>query len=285
MCSGDTQTTASATAAIPSAMAATSLSAMDPVSTATRRSRRKSCAYSRSARTPWGLCAPSSSRLPRHSSRPGQTASLRPARAASGETRRSSGSSESAASAVTALSTWCAPGRRISYSCAGRPGKPAVNRAPRAERATALGGQSAQWRKGACFSWAIPRMTAATTSPWAWSTAGRPGFRMPPLTTAISSRVEPRVLVWSRPMRAMTLTSGWITLVGSCVPPRPTSITATSTFSRANQVSTMAVPISKTVGYPSPLSSMACTCAATSVVSAARVSSGISPPLMRILSL
>ena len=84
---------------------------------------------------------------------------------------------------------------------------------------------------------------------------------------------------------SMTLTSGWTTLVGSCVPPRPTSITAASTFSRANQVSAIAVPISKTVGYPSPLSSMACTCAETSVVSAARVSSGISPPLMRILSL
>ena len=68
---------------------------------------------------------------------------------------------------------------------------------------------------------------------------------MPAFSPAIAARVEPNCAQWSRPIEVTMLSSGVRMLVLSRRPPRPTSITATSTCSRTNQSKARPVVISK----------------------------------------
>ena len=77
-----------------------------------------------------------------------------------------------------------------------------------------------------------------------------PGRKMPTLSVAISSTVEPRTSTWSRPTFVRTLTPLPRTLVASYEPPRPTSMTATSTFASRKSVKARATLNSKYDGGP-----------------------------------
>ncbi len=68
---------------------------------------------------------------------------------------------------------------------------------------------------------------------------------MPALSAAISSTVSPSQAVWSREMGVTTATAPSATLVASQVPPRPTSMTATSTGTSAKMANAMPVRTSK----------------------------------------
>ena len=65
-------------------------------------------------------------------------------------------------------------------------------------------------------------------------TNGTPAFMMPAFSPAISTSDSPRYSAWSKATLVTAVTSGCTTLVASSRPPSPTSITATSTPSRAN---------------------------------------------------
>ena len=77
------------------------------------------------------------------------------------------------------------------------------------------------------------------------TTTGTSGLIMPAFSKAISGNVSPSMSQWSSPILVMTLSSGVMILVLSSLPPRPVSITATSTPRSANQLKAMAVVISK----------------------------------------
>ena len=86
------------------------------------------------------------------------------------------------------------------------------------------------------------------------------------------------------PTSVMTLTAGVMIFVGSSRPPRPTSITATLTFSFAKQQNASAVPSSNSV-ICTPSFSQASTAGHTLSTSAASLSPAIGSPLMRMRSL
>ena len=75
--------------------------------------------------------------------------------------------------------------------------------------------------------------------------AGTPCLNIPAFSPAISSRVPPSNAQWSRAMLVMTERSGMMMFVLSRRPPRPVSITATSTFSSENHLKAKPVVISK----------------------------------------
>ena len=105
---------------------------------------------------------------------------------------------------------------------------------------------------------------------------------MPAFSSAIFSRVSPRISVWSRSMWHRTLQAGSsTTFVASSLPPMPTSSTTTSQPARSKQTMASAVMRSKTVGLSS-ICSTHC-----SRISAARhiSSSETSSPSMRMRSL
>ncbi len=76
-------------------------------------------------------------------------------------------------------------------------------------------------------------------------TATAPGLMIPDFSVAISTTVEPRKRSWSSAIGVMTATWPSATLVASHSPPRPTSITATSTGASANAAYAIATSTSK----------------------------------------
>ena len=68
---------------------------------------------------------------------------------------------------------------------------------------------------------------------------------MPAFSVAISSIVSPSHCMWSIATGVITATAPSATLVASHRPPRPTSITATSTGASANAANIMPVSTSK----------------------------------------
>ena len=72
---------------------------------------------------------------------------------------------------------------------------------------------------------------------------------MPAFSNAIASIVSPRNCWWSNPIDVIAPIGGAITLVESYRPPRPTSMTATSTSARRNSSNAIAVVASKNVGW------------------------------------
>ena len=77
------------------------------------------------------------------------------------------------------------------------------------------------------------------------TTTGTHGLMMPAFSKAISGSVSPRMLQWSSPMLVITESTGVTIFVLSKRPPRPVSITATSTPSEANHSKAIIVDISK----------------------------------------
>ena len=89
------------------------------------------------------------------------------------------------------------------------------------------------------------RKMAASSGSVSPSTSVRPGLTMPAFSAATSSQVGPAYSVWSCPTLVTTATWPSTTLVASHRPSRPTSTTATSTATSANQRNAAAVRISK----------------------------------------
>ncbi|KAL1838838.1 hypothetical protein VTK73DRAFT_4220 [Phialemonium thermophilum] len=88
---------------------------------------------------------------------------------------------------------------------------------------------------------------------------------MPAFWSAISSSVSPRKDWWSRPILAMTVTAlCGSQLVASSRPPRPTSTTPYSTFSRRNTSNAVAVSSSNSVAPTRSSRSLAWTSVSTS---------------------
>ena len=107
------------------------------------------------------------------------------------------------------------------------------------------------------------------------------GLIIPAFSLAICSTVGPAYSMWSRAMFVITATSEAITFVASHRPSMPTSTTATSTASSANQRNIAAVMISKKLGRIAERisrSAIAPICNPNSV-------SSIGSPLMQIRSL
>ena len=102
-----------------------------------------------------------------------------------------------------------------------------------------------------------------------------PSLKMPDLSRPMSSSVGPRTSVWSKLILVSTATLPSTTLVLSHWPPNPTSITATSTASSANQASAAAVRSSKRVGA----SSMSCSSRASDSRISTKAPSSIGSPL------
>ena len=71
---------------------------------------------------------------------------------------------------------------------------------------------------------------------------------IPAFCAAIKGRVSPKISIWSQPILVITERSGVIMLVESNLPPRPTSIIAISTCSRAKISKANATVISKNEG-------------------------------------
>ena len=82
---------------------------------------------------------------------------------------------------------------------------------------------------------------------------------MPAFSVAISSIVSPRYCMWSIATGPITATAPSATLVASHLPPRPTSITATSTGASANAANIMPVSTSKNDSAAGCRSSTSCT--------------------------
>ena len=76
-------------------------------------------------------------------------------------------------------------------------------------------------------------------------TAADAGLMMPAFSRAMSASVGPANSVWSMPMLVITATWASTTLVASQRPSSPTSTTATSTATSANQRKAAAVTASK----------------------------------------
>ncbi len=82
---------------------------------------------------------------------------------------------------------------------------------------------------------------------------------MPAFSVAISSIVLPSHCMWSIATGVITATAPSATLVASQRPPRPTSITATSTGASAKAANIMPVRISKKDSGAGCWSSTSCT--------------------------
>ena len=106
--------------------------------------------------------------------------------------------------------------------------------------------------------------------------AGTPFLKIPAFSFAMAGRVFPSSLVWSKSIVVTTDTSGVITFVLSSRPPRPTSITATSTACSAKCLKASAVIASKNVGSTLAFVAAACTARSPSVTSCLEMSA----PLM-----
>ena len=70
----------------------------------------------------------------------------------------------------------------------------------------------------------------------------------------MDNRLSPRMSLWSKEMGVIAVILGFTTFVESSLPPRPTSITAKSTFSFAKCVNAIAVVVSKNVDDISSIS-------------------------------
>ena len=111
------------------------------------------------------------------------------------------------------------------------------------------------WGDGSAFasttaqprSAAVRRASAATSVETAPSTRVVPGRRTASFSAAISSSVSPSQAVWSRPIEVSTVTRDSRTLVASRRPPRPASITPTSTPASARATKAVAVAASNCV--------------------------------------
>ena len=95
------------------------------------------------------------------------------------------------------------------------------------------------------FIQALSSNTGSVSGSLSPTSAGMPGLKMPAFSPAIASRVSPSWAQWSRPMVVTTASSGVRTFVESSRPPRPVSMTATSTPSSANHLKARPVVISK----------------------------------------
>ena len=116
-------------------------------------------------------------------------------------------------------------------------------------------------------------------------TTGAPGFTMPAFSRAMAANVEPSSFVWSRPMRATTVTSGAsMTFVESRRPPKPTSSTTMSHSRRANCTSATAVISSNSVGWSPVSAAMASACSFTNSVASVSSSSEMFTPSTRMRS-
>lgn len=83
--------------------------------------------------------------------------------------------------------------------------------------------------------WAFSKKTSFVSSSYSEITTGTFDLIIPAFSFAIFVNVSPKILIWSKPILVMTLNSGLIIFVESRRPPKPTSITATSTFSFAKK--------------------------------------------------
>ena len=70
---------------------------------------------------------------------------------------------------------------------------------------------------------------------------------IPAFSFAIDSKLSPKISLWSKEIGVIAVTFGETTLVESSLPPKPTSITAKSTFFLAKYVNAKAVVVSKKV--------------------------------------
>ena len=103
------------------------------------------------------------------------------------------------------------------------------------------------------FSFATFLMTSKA-SPSHPVMQGIPSLIIPAFSNAISSIVSPRMFIWSYETVVITETAGKMMLVESSLPPRPTSITAKSTFSSAKCLNAIAVVTSKNVAFKRSIS-------------------------------
>ena len=86
---------------------------------------------------------------------------------------------------------------------------------------------------GAFISLAFAVKTGAVSSWYSLITTGTFCLIIPAFSKAILGNVSPKISVWSLEILVIRETSGMIILVESKRPPKPTSITAISTFSSA----------------------------------------------------
>ena len=92
------------------------------------------------------------------------------------------------------------------------------------------------------------RITAAASGRRSPMTTVIPGLMIPAFSNAIAPSVSPRCCWWSKSIVVIAPATGVITLVASKRPPRPTSMTPTSTPERRNSSKAAAVVASKKVG-------------------------------------
>ena len=88
---------------------------------------------------------------------------------------------------------------------------------------------------------ATRRTTASASSGSAPATTGMPGLMMPAFSNAIAASVDAEVLLVIEADVVMAPATGVMTFVASNRPPRPTSMTATSTPARRNSSNAIAV--------------------------------------------
>ena len=130
--------------------------------------------------------------------------------------------------------------------------------------------------------------TPSTSSVCSASTTVAPSLMIPDFSEAISTTVCPRNRSWSSAIGVTTATSPSATLVESQLPPRPTSMTATSTGASANAANAITVNTSKNDSRGSPFSrepwSTRCTYGATSCQTSTNRSSLSGSPSIAIRS-
>ncbi len=229
------------------------------------------------------MCAPSShssqpsgsdaaSRPPSRCIRPGHSARAIPDSAPSA----TSPDARAAATAIPALSSWCAP----SSDGAGSATAPAASekRTPPPPHATSQSRPRSS--TGAPTASACPSSAPSASPACAPSTTGVPGFMIPAFSRAISASVSPRKSWWSSEIEVIAHTrGGGITLVASARPPSPTSSTHSSAGTRANSSKLAATSTSNTVIAAPSLT------AATASITADSASSLTSSPASRMRSL